>query len=224
MGSGAATGENRAEDAAQAAISSPLLEDIDMTGARGVLVNLTAGIDMSIGEFEIVGAAVKALTSDDATVVVGTVIDPEMEGELRVTVVVTGLGQEVQSEETEPSLSTLLSTQQPTSVSAVEAKAPAIHAAKPPIENDLDTPAFLRRQQSYVPSYRPQVVTSEPTQTPTRPVQTGSTQPQNQANVLSDAAKSEPVKSEPAVRHEEKSSVDFLDIPAFLRQEEDVDA
>jgi cell division protein FtsZ len=91
MGTGVATGENRATEAAKAAVSSPLLEDIDFTGAMGVLVNITAGLDMSIGEFEQVGEVVKGFTSDSATVVVGTVIDPELVGEMRVTVVVTGI-------------------------------------------------------------------------------------------------------------------------------------
>ncbi len=93
MGSGSASGENRAREAAEAAIASPLLEDVDLTGARGVLVNITAGMDMSIGEFEEVGEVVKSFTSESATVVVGTVIDSEMKDDLRVTVVVTGLAQ-----------------------------------------------------------------------------------------------------------------------------------
>ncbi|MBX9705632.1 MAG: cell division protein FtsZ [Gammaproteobacteria bacterium] len=92
MGSSSARGENRARQAAEAAIASPLLEDVDLSGARGVLVNITAGLDMSIGEFEEVGEIVRAFTSETATVVIGTVIDPELEDELRVTVVVTGLG------------------------------------------------------------------------------------------------------------------------------------
>ena len=92
MGSGRASGEGRAVEAAEAAIASPLLEDVDISGARGILVNVTAGLDMSIGEFEEVGNAVKGFAHENATVVVGTVIDPDMEGELRVTVVATGLG------------------------------------------------------------------------------------------------------------------------------------
>jgi cell division protein FtsZ len=93
MGSAAATGEDRAAQAALAAISSPLLEDINISGARGLLVNITAGLDMSIGEFEEVGTTVKEFVADDATVVVGTVIEPDMQDELRVTIVATGLGQ-----------------------------------------------------------------------------------------------------------------------------------
>jgi cell division protein FtsZ len=92
MGTANASGENRARIAAEAAISSPLLEDVDFSGAGGVLVNITAGPNMSIGEFEEVGDVIKSFTSENATVVVGTVIDPEMTDELRVTVVVTGLG------------------------------------------------------------------------------------------------------------------------------------
>jgi cell division protein FtsZ len=91
MGSGAAAGENRARQAAEAAVSSPLLEDINLAGAQGILVNVTAGLDLSIGEFEEVGNIVKAYASEDATVVVGTVIDPEMSNQIRVTVVATGL-------------------------------------------------------------------------------------------------------------------------------------
>ena len=94
MGSGIASGEDRAEEAAEAAISSPLLEDVDLAGARGILVNITAGMDISIDEFETVGNAVKAFASENATVVVGAVIDPEMTEELRVTVVATGIGAE----------------------------------------------------------------------------------------------------------------------------------
>lgn len=93
MGSGSATGEQRARKAAEAAIASPLLEDVNLSGARGILVNITSGIDMSIGEFEEVGDVIKEFISDDATVVVGTVIDPTMKDELRVTVIVTGLGE-----------------------------------------------------------------------------------------------------------------------------------
>jgi len=95
MGSGTASGENRARLAAEAAVSSPLLEDINLSGANGILVNVTAGLDLAIGEFEEVGRIVKEFASEDATVVVGTVIDPEMSNEIRVTVVATGLSRTV---------------------------------------------------------------------------------------------------------------------------------
>ena len=92
MGSGSASGEGRAREAAEAAVSSPLLEDINLAGAHGILVNVTAGMDLSIGEFQEVGQIVKQFASEDATVVVGTVIDPELSNVVRVTVVATGLG------------------------------------------------------------------------------------------------------------------------------------
>jgi len=93
MGSATAAGEGRAKKAAESAITSPFLEKVDLAGARGVLVNITAGLDLSLGEFQEVGDVVKGFASDNATVVVGTVIDPDAGGEMRVTVVATGLGE-----------------------------------------------------------------------------------------------------------------------------------
>ncbi|MFT7470610.1 MAG: cell division protein FtsZ [Kiritimatiellia bacterium] len=92
MGTGAAVGADRAREAAEAAIRSPLLEDVNLQGARGILVNITAGENLSLGEFSEVGDTIEEFASDDATVVVGTVIDPSLENEMRVTVVATGLG------------------------------------------------------------------------------------------------------------------------------------
>ena len=94
MGTGSARGENRAREAAERAINSPLLDDIDLQGARGILVNITAGLDLSLGEFSEVGDTIEEFASEEATVVVGTVIDPNITDELRVTVVATGLGAE----------------------------------------------------------------------------------------------------------------------------------
>ena len=92
MGTARATGENRAREAAESAIRSPLLEDINLQGAKGILVNITAGMDLNLGEFSEVGDIVREFASETATVVVGTVIDPDMTDELKVTVVATGLG------------------------------------------------------------------------------------------------------------------------------------
>jgi cell division protein FtsZ len=92
MGSGSANGENRARAAAEAAISSPLLEDVNLSGAHGLLINVTAGMDLKTAEFHVVGDTVKQYASEDATVVVGYVIDPEMTDQIRVTVVATGIG------------------------------------------------------------------------------------------------------------------------------------
>ena len=94
MGTGSARGQSRAREAAEAAIHSPLLEDINVQGARGILVNITAGLDMSIGEFEEVGQCIREFASDEANVVVGTVIDPDLADEMRVTVVKKRLHQQ----------------------------------------------------------------------------------------------------------------------------------
>ena len=97
MGTARATGEERAREAAESAIRSPLLDDINLQGARGILVNITAGMDLNLGEFSEVGDIVREFASESATVVVGTVIDPEMEDELKVTVVATGLQTDVEA-------------------------------------------------------------------------------------------------------------------------------
>ncbi|WP_159714722.1 cell division protein FtsZ [Blochmannia endosymbiont of Camponotus nipponensis] len=92
MGSGIGCGDDRAEEASELAIASPLLEDIDLSGARGVLVNITSGLDLRLDEFETVGNTIRSFASDNATVVIGTALDPDINNELRVTVVATGIG------------------------------------------------------------------------------------------------------------------------------------
>jgi len=165
MGAGKATGEDRAREAAELAIRSPLLEDINLSGARGLLVNITAGMDMGIHEFDEVGSTIREFACDDATVVVGTVIDPEMTDEMRVTVVATGLeapaarlsavpdslempvkkvanGDLVDAQATEESLD------KPTVIRKNPAN-PAREYVDAAINKDmefLDIPAFLRRQ------------------------------------------------------------------------------
>jgi cell division protein FtsZ len=91
MGTGMAQGENRAREAAEAAIHSPLLEDVSLAGAKGILVNVTAGMDFGLGEFDEVGKIIHEFAADDASVVVGMVLDPEMSEDIKVTVVATGL-------------------------------------------------------------------------------------------------------------------------------------
>jgi cell division protein FtsZ len=153
MGSGRATGEDRAREAAEAAIASPLLEDVNLSGARGILVNVTAGMDLAIGEFEEVGNTIKACASENATVVVGTVIDPELSGELRVTVVATGLGHGLDRTE-KPKL--VVDRGNNGEVDYDKLDRPAVmrkkvvgerFEAEPGANLDyLDIPAFLRRQ------------------------------------------------------------------------------
>lgn len=157
MGSGVASGEDRAEEAAEMAISSPLLEDIDLSGARGVLVNITAGFDLRLDEFETVGNTIRAFASDNATVVIGTSLDPDMNDELRVTVVATGIGMDKRPEIT---LVTNKQVQQPVMDRYQQrGMAPLTQEQKPvaKVVNDnapqtakepdyLDIPAFLRKQ------------------------------------------------------------------------------
>lgn len=166
MGTGRATGENRAREAAEAAIRSPLLEDVNLQGARGILVNITAGIDLSLGEYSEVGSIIEEFASGDATVVVGTVIDPEMTNELRVTVVATGLGiakaaaaaKEVKAAPTKVIDNTRRPATPPVDYAALDrpahlrANAHSSNAAAlaAPLGDKeleyLDIPAFLRRQ------------------------------------------------------------------------------
>ncbi len=161
MGTGSARGENRAREAAERAINSPLLDDIDLRGARGILVNITAGLDLSLGEFSEVGDTIEEFASDDATVVVGTVIDPNMSDEIKVTVVATGLGGEVARatlqvvESATPRQAETLSEpnykdfDRPPAMrrarSGASGQAPA-STAEAGGEDYFDIPAFLRRQ------------------------------------------------------------------------------
>lgn len=161
MGTGIGTGENRAREAAEAAISSPLLEDVDFSGARGVLVNITAGMDMSIGEFEAVGDAIKGFTSENATVVVGTVIDPDLTEEMRVTIVVTGLGRDFDKEEAKPQSTLSKNTRSDGTVDY----------------HQLDRPTYLRQQDSVKKTAQPEDL--------------------------------------------REKDAEYLDIPAFLRKQED---
>ena len=169
MGTGIASGPDRAEEAAEQAISSPLLEDVDLSGAKGILVNITAGLDISIEEFENVGNAVKAFASENATVVVGAVIDMEMTDELRVTVVATGIGEGKKADiSLVPNTGAAMPALTPTGASTMGGSAAidtnvvsnvvtepnaavSSHTETKPTtetekENYLDIPAFLRKQ------------------------------------------------------------------------------
>lgn len=153
MGTGIGKGPNRAREAAEQAIASPLLEDINLQGARGILVNITGGMDLAIGEFDEVGNVVKEFASDDAVVVIGTVIDMELQDEVRVTVVATGLSSHRQV--VEPSIKLVRNPagevdyeqlQRPTKFRR-EPKHDARSETKKDMDLEyLDIPAFLRRQ------------------------------------------------------------------------------
>ena len=161
MGTGVATGQDRASEAAKAAISSPLLEDIDIAGAKGILVNVTSGMDLSIGDFNEVGTIIQEFASDDATIVIGTVLDPEMSDELRVTVVATGLDSGIEIEEEpvieekpvaslvenmNPRGSTHIALSRKKRAAAATAGAAALARVDDLDMEMLDIPAFLRKQ------------------------------------------------------------------------------
>ncbi|WNW11685.1 cell division protein FtsZ [Pseudomonas sp. DTU_2021_1001937_2_SI_NGA_ILE_001] len=171
MGTGAASGPNRAREATEAAIRNPLLEDVNLQGARGILVNITAGPDLSLGEYSDVGSIIEAFASEHAMVKVGTVIDPDMRDELHVTVVATGLGARIEKpvkviDNTLQSAAPQQQVQQPAAtvrepaavnyrdlerptVMRNQAHAGASAATKLNPNDDLDyldIPAFLRRQ------------------------------------------------------------------------------
>jgi cell division protein FtsZ len=137
MGTGTARGEDRARKAAEQAISSPLLEDIDLSDARGILVNMTAGLDMTIGEFEEMGKVIEEFASDSATVVIGSVIDPELHDEVKVTVIATGVTQ------TAASKAAQARTQENTKVTPLKDKRPqpvnpVVEALEKPAEKVAD--------------------------------------------------------------------------------------
>ena len=153
MGSGKAQGEDRARVATEAAISSPLLEHIDLAGAKGILANITAGMDFGIGEFNEVGNIIKNVAADEATVVIGTVLNPELSGEIWVTIVATGLSQPGE----QLSRPQLVTTNEPGAENTDYDKLdrPAVLRNKAvnddiyPVKDDpdyLEIPAFLRRQ------------------------------------------------------------------------------
>ena len=155
MGSGKGTGDDRAIQAATAAIACPLLEDVNLSGARGILVNVTAGTDLGMDEFATVGEAVGDFASDNALVVMGTALDESIGNELRVTVVATGLGQLEAKAERDMRLvvSEVASAQvdykqldRPTVMRKQPAKPLSAIAALDQDPDYLDIPAFLRRQ------------------------------------------------------------------------------
>jgi cell division protein FtsZ len=132
------------------AVSSPLLEDINLAGAHGILVNVTAGLDLSIGEFEEVGNTVKQFAADDATVVVGTVIEPDMQGELRVTVVATGLGR-VMAKGAAPVAAATATVSVTRRAGTGDVKlVSGRNRAAPPDYSHLDRPAIQRQPQRAV--------------------------------------------------------------------------
>ena len=143
MGTGVAEGPDRAQSAAQAAVASPLLEDLDVYGAKGVLVNITASSSMAIGEFEEVGSLIGKVTSEKANVVIGTVIDESMGDSLRVTVVVTGL----EREKPDAGLPNRADYQRLNARPAYVAETPQVPAEPQPVAEPIERPIEPKHQK-----------------------------------------------------------------------------
>ena len=159
MGSAAATGADRARVAAQAAVASPLLEDVNLAGARGVLVNVTASTSFKMKEYYEVMNTIKSFTADEATVIVGTVIDENIGEELRVTIVATGLGSPVARQQAKPVIvktgtddysssmhGDSAATEAEPTVFRSNRREAQVEALKQSGMEYLDIPAFLRKQ------------------------------------------------------------------------------
>lgn len=149
MGTGIAQGEKdsgRAEKAANEAVASPLLEDVDLTGARGVIVNILSGLDLTLDEYETIGDTIKSFASDEATVIVGTSLNPEMTDEIRVTIVATGIGaNEEPTAQLAPVTRIVQSTvQQPTAENTAQRQPEPVRPTQLGNNNDLFKPEFLR--------------------------------------------------------------------------------
>lgn len=192
MGTGVASGEQRARQAAEAAIASPLLEDVNLAGAKGILVNITAGLDMSIGEFEEVGDVIKGFISDEATVVLGTVIDPEMTDQVRVTVIVTGLG------EPQPKY----------------AAQQQFHAVNPSNHNHVPSPLVSQHKNRMMDNRRMDKAMDY------QQLDKPAVMRKQNAPVINTAATPAPSNAKP--KNNDIPDMDYLDIPAFLRRHEEV--
>ena len=155
MGSGFATGEDRADKAVQAAIDSPLLDNIDLHGASGVLVNITAGADLTSKEFSTIGERVKGIANESATVIIGCIKEEDNLGELRVTLIATGFENQkaeeasiISTDDTNPPAPNAVVSnvnQIPSSPSYNDAATSEAIADKTSVDN-IDIPAFLRQQ------------------------------------------------------------------------------
>ena len=133
MGAASASGENRAVEAAQKAISSPLLEDISIHGARGVLINITGGPDLSLYEVNEAATMIQEEAHDDANIIFGAVIDEKIKDELRITVIATGFGQREKE------------VRKPTMASLTNKDKKVIHLGT--IVDDLDSPTWQRKKR-----------------------------------------------------------------------------
>ncbi len=223
MGSGSASGEDRARRAVEEAIASPLLEDIDLAGARGILVNMTAGMDISIGEFREMGAVIEQFASENATVVVGSVIDPEMQDEVRVTVIATGVGTPNDGIKADGTQAANSDGKAAPNTATLAPEAPVLNSAAPSaalqtpaqVMTAAPTPAAPISPQSAIPA-------QEPAKAPTTntSVNYAGLDVSNNAGQKAQAPVLSPETAEQLIDNKEHNT-EYLDIPAFLRRQAD---
>jgi cell division protein FtsZ len=148
MGASSASGENRAIEAAQKAISSPLLEDISIQGARGVLINITGGPDLCLHEVNEAASMIQEEAHDDANIIFGAVIDENLTDEIRITVIATGFGEVREEKKPAPqvaaSSSPLASVSNVAKIAAAQKNKKVVHLGT--IVDDLDTPTWQRKK------------------------------------------------------------------------------
>ena len=158
MGTGMSSGEDRATEAAQKAISSPLLEDVSISGAKGVLMNISSGLDLTIDEVQEASSLIQKEAHEDANIIWGTVLDQSAGDELRVTVIATGIGEVdvrpkpdlgvIQGSRRDDDLEipTFLRHNRKIEDNATEHSRPMSYKDLPIDEEELEIPTFLRRQ------------------------------------------------------------------------------
>lgn len=154
MGTGSASGENKASEAAKKAIYSPLLEDISIVGAKGVLINITGGNDLALTEVNEAASVVTEAAGPDANIIFGAVIDENLKDEIQVTVIATGFGNRYgKKEETDEKAGDLFSRKLTLERSNFTPKDPSsqevlIHKSRSQsfFQEDLDVPTFMRKQ------------------------------------------------------------------------------
>lgn len=197
MGTGMATGANRARDATQAAILNPLLATVNLKGAKGILVNITAGPDLSLGEYSEVGQIIEDFAADDAVVKVGTVVDMNLRDELHVTVVATGLDETPAPEK--------------------QSDANRIPAVRPSL-------AHAEADQQARPAPQPVHHQPLPYEQPGRTLNPGSYQPLSEPRTRGHnhphLSHENDQWDHPPITSPGTQDLDYLDIPAFLRREQ----
>ena len=196
MGTGSAHGENRAADAARLATESPLLDDVNLKGARGILCNITAGSDLSMQEFETVGDVLENISATDANVVLGTSINNEMEGEIRVTVVASGL----EGERVRKPMRVVRSTDNRKSA---EAKTGYGQYEKPALERSGSNRKVSRMRKTETADSGPSVREREPREFESRRTN----------------SRPDPVSYDTSASKDGEMS--YLDLPTFLRRQAD---